>query len=198
MQPPFAAAAGGPSSLATSLRFNPVPDEDLLPETRKEIAEEMWDIILSHVIDCIFDDRLPPAEEYAYTETPLDSVPLLDPAAWKPRLMRFVQLLRNFPRKASGMSQHFSESRTFRNQGRDRERRQRRGRLRLGHDRRRNFPYESRRRSAGDLETTRPGDARRGVGAGGTHCRTQTGRAILGKPSEAHVVCVRVLNNHSC
>ena len=81
MQPPFAAAAGGSSSLVASLRFNPVPDEDLLPETRKDIAEEMWDIILSHGIDCIFEDRLPPAEEYAYTETPLDSVPLLDPAA---------------------------------------------------------------------------------------------------------------------
>ena len=77
MQPPFAAAAGA-SSLVTSLRFNPVPDEDLLPETRKDIADEMWDIILSHGIDCIFDDRLPPAEEFAYTESPLDSAPLLN------------------------------------------------------------------------------------------------------------------------
>ena len=42
MQPPFAAAAGA-SSLVTSLRFNPVPDEDLLPETRKEIATSVRD-----------------------------------------------------------------------------------------------------------------------------------------------------------
>ena len=38
----------------------------------------VWDIILSHGIDCIFDDRLPPAEEFAYTESPLDSAPLLN------------------------------------------------------------------------------------------------------------------------
>lgn len=81
MPPPLAAAASGASSLMTTLRFNPVPDEDMLPEVRKEIADEMWEIIVTHGIDCIFEDKLPPAEEYAYTEINLDSAPLLDPKA---------------------------------------------------------------------------------------------------------------------
>ena len=81
MPPPLAAAASGASSLMATLRFNPVPDEDMLPEVRKEIADEMWEIIVTHGIDCIFEDRLPPAEEYAYTEVNLDSAPLLDPKA---------------------------------------------------------------------------------------------------------------------
>ena len=44
MPPPLAAAASGASSLMTTLRFNPVPDEDMLPEVRKEIADEMWEM----------------------------------------------------------------------------------------------------------------------------------------------------------
>ena len=49
--PPFAAASTGASALVASLRFNPIPDEDLLPEKRKDIAEEMWETIIGHGID---------------------------------------------------------------------------------------------------------------------------------------------------
>ena len=45
------------------------------------VAEEMWETILGHGLDCIFEDRLPASEEYLYTEVPLSTVPELDPAA---------------------------------------------------------------------------------------------------------------------
>ena len=40
---PFAAASSGPGAIVATLRFNPVPDEDMLPEARKEIADAMWE-----------------------------------------------------------------------------------------------------------------------------------------------------------
>ena len=70
---PFAAASG-PNAIVATLRFNPVPDEDMLPEARKEIAETMWEVVVHNGIDCIFEDRLPAHEEYSYTETPLVTV----------------------------------------------------------------------------------------------------------------------------
>ena len=69
---PFAAASG-PNAIVGTLRFNSVPDEDMLPEARKEIAETMREIVVQNGIDCIFEDRLPAQEEYSYTETPLDT-----------------------------------------------------------------------------------------------------------------------------
>ena len=74
---PFAAASSGPGAIVATLRFNPVPDEDMLPEARKEIADAMWEVVVQNGIDCIFEDRLPAHEEYSYTETPLDTVPVL-------------------------------------------------------------------------------------------------------------------------
>ena len=38
----------------------------MLPEARKEIADAMWETIVQIGVDCIFDDRLPAAEEYSY------------------------------------------------------------------------------------------------------------------------------------
>ena len=64
-------------AIVATLRFNPVPDEDMLPEARKEIADAMWETIVQIGVDCIFDDRLPAAEEYSYMEVPLSTVPVL-------------------------------------------------------------------------------------------------------------------------
>ena len=76
---PFAAASSGPSAIVATLRFNPVPDEDMLPEgeARKEIADDFWDVFQMHNVDCIFDNKLPANEEYNYAETPLNTVPVL-------------------------------------------------------------------------------------------------------------------------
>ena len=40
----------------TTLFTAPVPDEDMLPEARKEIAESMWEIFVINSVDCIFED----------------------------------------------------------------------------------------------------------------------------------------------
>ena len=74
---PFAAASSGPGAIVATLRFNPVPDEDMLPEARKEIADAMWETIVQNGVDCIFDNKLPAAEEYSYMEVPLTTVPVL-------------------------------------------------------------------------------------------------------------------------
>ena len=73
----FAAASSGPGAIVATLRFNPVPDEDMLPEARKEIAGSMWETIVQNGVDCIFINKLPAQEEFNYTETPLDTVPVL-------------------------------------------------------------------------------------------------------------------------
>ena len=39
----FAAASSGSGAIVTTLRFNPVPDKDMLPEARKEIADAVGD-----------------------------------------------------------------------------------------------------------------------------------------------------------
>ena len=73
---PFAAASShafhdafsGPGAIVATLRFNPVLDEDMLPEARKEIADAMWETVLHNGVDCIFDNKLPAAEEYSYME----------------------------------------------------------------------------------------------------------------------------------
>ena len=67
----------GPNAIVATLRFNPVPDEDMLPEARKEIADAMWEVVVQNGIDCIFENKLPAQEEFNYTETPLDTVPVL-------------------------------------------------------------------------------------------------------------------------
>ena len=54
---PFAAASSGPGAIVATLRFNPVPDEDMLPEARKEIADAMWETIVQNGVDCIFDQE---------------------------------------------------------------------------------------------------------------------------------------------
>ena len=71
------AAASGPNAIVGTLRFNSVPDEDMLPEARKEIADAMWETIVQNGVDCIFENKLPAQEEFNYTETPLDTVPVL-------------------------------------------------------------------------------------------------------------------------
>ena len=67
---PFAAASSGPGAIVTMLRFNPVPDEGMLPEARKESADAMWETetIVQNGVECIFDNKLPAAEEYSYME----------------------------------------------------------------------------------------------------------------------------------
>ena len=40
-------------------------------DARKEIADAMWETIVHNGVDCIFDDKLPAAEEYSYMEVPL-------------------------------------------------------------------------------------------------------------------------------
>ena len=47
---PFAAASSGPNAIVATLRFNPVPDEDMLPEARKEIAETMWEVFVTNSV----------------------------------------------------------------------------------------------------------------------------------------------------
>ena len=74
---PFAAASSGPNAIVGTLRFNSVPDEDMLPEARKEIADAMWETIVQNGVDCIFINKLPAQEEFNYTETPLNTVPVL-------------------------------------------------------------------------------------------------------------------------
>ena len=49
----------------------------MLPEARKDIADSMWETIVHNGIDCIFNNKLPAQEEFNYTETPLDTVPVL-------------------------------------------------------------------------------------------------------------------------
>ena len=49
----------------------------MLPEARKEIADAMWETIVQNGVDCIFENKLPAQEEFNYTETPLDTVPVL-------------------------------------------------------------------------------------------------------------------------
>ena len=73
---PFAAASG-PNAIIGSLRFSPVPDEDMLPEARKDIADQMWETIQQCNIDCIFNNKLPAQEEFTYAETSLETVPVL-------------------------------------------------------------------------------------------------------------------------
>ena len=46
---PFAAASG-PNAIVGTLRFNSVPDEDMLPEARKEIAETMWEVFVTNSV----------------------------------------------------------------------------------------------------------------------------------------------------
>ena len=71
------AAASGPNAIIGSLRFTPVQDEDMLPEARKDIADQMWETIQQCNIDCIFNNKLPAQEEFTYAETSLETVPVL-------------------------------------------------------------------------------------------------------------------------
>ena len=70
---PFAAASES-NAIVGTLRFPPVPDEDMLPEARKEIADEWWATIVQNGVDCIFSNMLPAQEEYSYMEVPLTPV----------------------------------------------------------------------------------------------------------------------------
>ena len=73
------AAASGVNAIVGALRFNPVPDEDMLPEARKDIADNWWETIVACGVDCIFDNMLPAHEDYSYSDVPLTPV-LVQPA----------------------------------------------------------------------------------------------------------------------
>ena len=70
-------AAGGSTKRPPPIRLPPVKSEYPLTEERKKYIEDVWKVLTMAGIDCIFDDVLPPDDQYKTTTTPLDSVPLL-------------------------------------------------------------------------------------------------------------------------